>query len=235
VDYAYRGGKESLSAVHDMRADAEKLKRAVESEFPHPRPLTDAIWLDVPARKVLDCVLSLNRKYDGFVVPRVRLFREKFPDVRGVEDLKDLLARYPTGEFLPQELDTMDRRRSTVLEQVAGYLWARALDFAGASEEQRLNKWAVDARPGDYLEVGAKGFGLAGFQYLRMLFGARTAKPDVHILRFVEGVIGRRPGEAEALYLLEEAAHGGGFDLRKVDVAIWEKGARPATTESNSA
>ena len=29
--------------------------------------------------------------------------------------------------------------------------------------------------------VGVRGFGLAGFQYMRMLFGAQTAKPDIHI------------------------------------------------------
>jgi len=200
--------------------------RAVGAEFPDPPKLRDPIWSDAPARKVIDCVLSLNRNYDRFVVPRVRLFAKRFPTVIDVADLDALLQRYPPGDFLSEELETNDRKRSMVLCDVSSYLKGRALDFDGESEEQRLTRWALDARPGDYLGVGIRGFGLAGFQYLRMLFGAKTTKPDVHILRYVEKVIGRPPGQAEALYLLEEAAQGGGFDVRRVDVAIWEAGAR---------
>jgi hypothetical protein len=46
------------------------------------------------------------------------------------------------------------------------------------------------------------------------------------VVRYVESVLGRWVTPAEALYLLEEAATGGGFDLRRVDVAIWEKAVR---------
>lgn len=47
---------------------------------------------------------------------------------------------------------------------------------------RRLARWAP---PCDYLVVGVAGFGLAGFQYLRRLFGAETTKPGVHVMRYV--------------------------------------------------
>jgi hypothetical protein len=65
---------------------------------------------------------------------------------------------------------------------------------------------AAWAGPGDYLSVAARGFGLAGFQYLRMLFGAQTTKPDIHIIRFVSTIIGRKVTDVQALYLLERTA-----------------------------
>jgi hypothetical protein len=36
-------------------------------------------WAD-PATNVLDCVLSLNRRYDGFVLPRLNKLAERHPD-----------------------------------------------------------------------------------------------------------------------------------------------------------
>jgi hypothetical protein len=39
-----------------------------------------------------------------------------------------------------------------------------------------------------------------------MLLGAQTAKPDVHVRRFVSGIVGRSVGDVEALTLLEASA-----------------------------
>jgi hypothetical protein len=64
---------------------------------------------------------------------------------------------------------------------VIRYLLDVQADFKEQDEEARLHAWAEWARPGDYLALNVPGFGLAGFQYLRMLFNAQTAKPDVHI------------------------------------------------------
>ena len=89
-----------------------------------------------------------------------------------------------------------------------------------------MENWAEWTRPGDYLAVGVKGFGLAGFQYLRMLFGAQTTKPDIHIMRFVAEHIGRPVTDIQALYLLEKAARLAGLPLRELDAAIWESRAR---------
>jgi hypothetical protein len=74
---------------------------------------------------------------------------------------------------------------------------------------------------------GFRGFGLAGFQYLRMLFGANTTKPDVHVRQYVSEAVGRRRvSEVEALNLLERAASDAGIGLRDLDTTIWEKSAR---------
>ena len=37
-------------------------------------------WSNPPAVKVIDCVLSLNRNYDKFLVPRLKTFMNNHPD-----------------------------------------------------------------------------------------------------------------------------------------------------------
>jgi len=82
---------------------------------------------------------------------------------------------------------------------------------------------------GDLLRDGIYGFGLSGFQYLRMLFGADTTKPDRHIRSFVEKCIGAQVSDWRALQLMEHAAKRVGRSLREVDHAIWESYARSET------
>lgn len=95
-----------------------------------------------------------------------------------------------------------------------------------ASELEGLERWAVDAQPADFRTVGIRGFGLAGFQYLRMLFGASTTKPDVHIRRYVAAAAGRPVSDVQALSLMEDAAAQVGVSLRDADTTIWERAAR---------
>jgi len=75
-------------------------------------------------------------------------------------------------------------------------------------ELEQLRQWVVSARPSDYQTLRIRAFGQAGFQYLRMLFGANTTKPDVHICRYVQVALGRHVSDTEALSLLEEAVRG---------------------------
>jgi len=207
----------------------DRIVQALRERFPCVGPSTDETWSQSPAAKVLDCVLSLNRRYDTFVVPRVRQFVCAHPDIEELAHLRRLLASYPSPlAFSSAELDYKDRRRARTLLGVVDYLIEAEGDHDGGAESERLKRWAEWARPGDYLAVGVAGFGLSGFQYLRMLFGAQTAKPDVHVIRFVSGVLGHQVSDVRALYLLERAAKVACIPIRDLDAAIWTSGARPA-------
>ena len=209
-------------------SDVDKVCEALLRTFPSAPPPSPPAW-EVPVLNVLDCVLSLNRRYDAFVVPRVRRFRDTHPEVRWLSELRRILDAFPTLlDFSKVELDYDDAARAVVLSQVVDFLLDAQRDFPGGTETDRLRAWAIDARPGDYAFTGIKGFGIAGFQYLRMLFGANTAKPDVHIRRFVEEAIGRASNDLEALYLLQRAAARLRFNLLDVDASVWEKRARPS-------
>jgi hypothetical protein len=202
--------------------DIERLAKALEKCSGHVTEGEDYGW-PTPSLNVLDCVLSLNRRYDAFVLPRVEAFAKRHPEIRELAQLLELIKSYESAaRFSVEELNYNDPKRAGVLVGVIEYLIREQKDYGGVTEQERLREWAVSVRPSDVSRVGVRGFGLSGFQYLRMLFGAQTAKPDVHIRRFVSDVLGERVGDWRALALLEEAAKRAGLPLRSIDYVIWE-------------
>jgi len=209
-----------------MQNDVEKLTEALKQRFPTVAPLHHAVWSRVQAAKVIDCVMSLRRDYERFVERRVDRFCAANPDVKTLGDLKRLMNNYGSlRDFIKKELQFDSESRAKTLLGVVEHLIDAVRDHGGTDEEERLRRWAVWARPGDYLAVGVSGFGLAGFQYLRMLFGADTVKPDIHVKRFVSNAINRSVSDLQALYLLERASKLAGVGIREMDVAVWTQGA----------
>ncbi|MGE0418475.1 MAG: amino acid synthesis family protein [Acetobacteraceae bacterium] len=213
----------------DPSTDHEKLIRALRRLAPDIKPSTDRAWRREPALRVLDCVLSLNRPYDRFVVPRLDRFERDFSEVRSVADLRAKIATFPSAHsFVLETLDYDHAERAITLEQVV----SRLAEITGSGDEsqqlQRLEDWARTYRDDAILRI--RGFGLAGYQYMRMLFGANTTKPDLRIREWVAQAIGRPVSPHAALRMLEEAATMLGISLRDLDTTIWEMLARRGTT-----
>ncbi len=207
-------------------ADAKLVAEAIARDFPGD-PGGEAWWIaeQPPAARVIDCVLSLRRSYDAVCLPRVKEFLSKFPAVRSCQDLADQIALDPK-RFGPDVLRIDSPPLGERMLAVAQHLIDAQQRFEGKDELERLRGWAMWSRPGDYLALEIHRFGLAGFQYLRMLFGADTTKPDVHIIRYVSTVIGRPVSDVNALYILERAGQISGRSVRRLDNVIWERGAR---------
>ena len=189
-------------------------------------------WSNPPAVKVIDCVLSLNRNYDKFLVPRLEAFMNNHPDTQRVVDLANLMDSDPTPHaFVKQELNYNHEDRANILRSVVRYVCTIIEGAPIASEEEVLKQWAIQAKPQDYRTPNIKGFALAGFQYLRMLFGAQTAKPDKYIIGFVSDILNRKVSDVKSLYLLEAASERTGLSIRTVDNFIWKRGARDIGTD----
>jgi hypothetical protein len=208
-----------------QEGDQEKLSHAIREFSSRIRKITDDS-LRAPAVRVIDCVLSLNRPYK-FAFDRARTFGEKHPEIRSITDLKTFMAGWPSAqEFVRDELNYNHRERADTLSAVVS--WLAGIAGSGPDQAQLLNleKWSSSAKPEDCQTINIRGFKLAGFQYLRILFGANTAKPDVHIIGFVSSQIGHKVTANEALRLLEGAAVQTGIHLRDLDGSIWEDRAR---------
>jgi hypothetical protein len=207
--------------------NAARLREALERDFPTLAPSSDRAWSRPPALRVIDCVLSLRRNYDRFVVPRLDRFEDRFPEVVTVRDLRGLVDTCDSATaFVKDALNYKDAQRAGILDSVIDFLLTVVDQTGDDSELERLEEWANKARPDDYRSVGIRGFALAGFQYLRMLFGANTTKPDVHICRYVASAVGHRVSDIEALNLLEASARASSIKVRDIDTTIWEYLAR---------
>ena len=206
--------------------DVQKLGSVISRKFGNVKLRNDYGWFE-PALDVLDCVLSLNRRYDSFVVPRIENFRDRNPNITGLKQLLRLIKKYRTPlAFSKAELQYNHKERVETLLAVICYLIKVQRKFNKKSERARLRAWARSVKPTDYTQVEIAGFGLAGFQYLRMLFGVQTTKPGNHIKRFVSEVVGFKVNELTSLSLLEQAAKQEHLLLREVDGAIWRSRAR---------
>ena len=203
--------------------DVQRLADIMLGRYDHVQANASYVW-PWASQRVIDCVLSLNRRYHAVVKPRVENFSANHAQVQSLSDLKTCISTFPSPTaFCAAELNYRDPRRAQTLAGVIDYLIDAQIEHEGADENERLSRWAAWVRPGDYLTVGVSGFGLAGFQYLRMLFGAQTTKPDVHIIRFVSEQLGRKVADVQALNLMERAARLAGLPLREVDAEIWRE------------
>ena len=175
-----------------------------------------------PALKLLDCVLSLNRRYEEFVIPTVDRFKGNHPNVNALAELHSFVigCSGPTS-FFEDELRYDDTQRAETFAGVLAYLRDILPQYAGANELDKLHQWAISAHPKDYTKVDVYGFGLAGWQYLRMLFRADTCKPDRYINSFVRECLGRHVSRLSVVELMEVAAPRAGLSVREADRRIW--------------
>jgi hypothetical protein len=205
--------------------EIEMLAAAIRRDFPTATPRVTDVDRAPPAVRVIDCVLSLNRRYDTVVEPRVLRFLQTFPQVQSCGDLIRELESEGPAEFFVRRLDMRFPARAEVLIGVARKMDEIQRATPGDTELSRIEEWARAAVPHDYARFGVKGFGIAGFQYLRLLFGANTTKPDTHIVRYVSRILSRPVNELDAIALLEHASQSAGCSMRAWDSAIWEYGA----------
>ena len=214
--------KEINIAEADIAAVATEIVKFA-SDLPSPGDLVDS---RSPAVRVIDCVLSLNRPYKTVVVPRLNTFVEKHPDIQRVTDLAKLMANYPTpNAFVQQELDYDHADRARILHEVVMFLCRIIQQTPTISEEKSLKQWLVQAQPQTH-RLNIRGFGPAGFQYLCILFGIDTTKPDIYVIRFVSEILNRNVSDLEAHALLEAASESVGLSVRAVDRYIWNRGER---------
>ncbi len=191
----------------------------------------DAYWMDQykPAVRVINCIVSINRR-TAFAAQRSLEFQNANPNVVSITDLQAMLNAYPTpNQFMRTSLNY--EARANTLNAVVGWLVGN-VSGNGSPHEQlnNLTKWAQTAHPSGYLGLQIPGFGLASFQYLRMLFCACTVKPDMHILNFVRRHDPKANGFG-AINVIEQLAAGLGLCARHLDLAIWENGWAGNATE----
>jgi len=198
------------------------LEEYLSEHYGEVSPRDDYGWQN-PALNVLDCVLSLHRPYQSLVFPRLKLFKTQYPAVFTLQELSELFNAFGTVQsFVEGPLNYRDPDRARVLKEVVDYLMALVPDQNHDTLESQLHAWAQSVHPSDYKKMGVKGFALSGFQYLRMLFGVQTVKPDVHILQFVQELVGYRLNDLHCVELLELAAAHRNLPLREIDACVWQ-------------
>ncbi len=182
---------------------------------------------ETPSLCCVDAVLSINRPYRSFVVPRLNRFRQLLPQVRRLGELSNTLRDQGKEHFANAILNYKDYHRVDLLQNLVTRLLEIVGDCGSLDEEMAaLRGWAQKADITGQGEFMVKGIGLATYQYLRMLFGADTVKPDIHITAVVSEALGKKSPERKTILLLEAVAKKLGVSALALDHAIWSLNAK---------
>ncbi len=170
------------------------------------------------------------------MVRRCNAFEENYPDVESVLQLQNAIRKHQTpADFVRQTLNYNHTARANTLSAVVDWMSILAGHHLPPKQLNNIQEWAQSASCKDYKTLAIKGFGLAGFQYMRILFGADTIKPDRYICQFVEDYVGNKVSPQKALCLFEQAALDSGVSRRQADHYIWEMFARRAARAAEGA
>lgn len=173
---------------------------------------------DNPVLILVDAVLSMNRKYDSFVVPRVELIRKS--GIRTLEQASQIIENEGIKGFCkiwnynhPERVEILKRLINKCLEIKKGLKINDGL--------MALQIWARQSTVRDYKKFNVKGFGFTTFQYLRLMCGADTTKPDIHLKRAVKDGTGENLNLEEVVQIVEETARRLNVKARQLDYALW--------------
>lgn len=173
----------------------------------------------------LDSVLSINRKYYNFVVPRITYFQNKYPNIIRLKDLIELIDAVGINGF-KECWNYNHPDRVKILHNLCNRLIEISNLYEGRNELLSLRKWASQSSVSDYNDFNVAGIGFTTFQYIRMLLGANTVKPDVHIKNKISEIIGRKVNDKYAVELFEKACDELKLDITDFEHYIWQKNAK---------
>jgi hypothetical protein len=142
--------------------------------------------------------------------------------LRDIGSLQRFLDRFP---------DTADGNVEAA-QSLWGYRYGKRLhqlrdlvtffSSVGVVDQASLRRWAAE---GDYdadFKGRVKGLAYAVYNWLVMRLGVETIKPDVHVMRFVERVVGRAVDRRSAVSALQSIANELDRKAYELDWAIWE-------------
>jgi len=175
-----------------------------------------------PVLICLDAVLSINRRYYSFVVPRIRYFEESYPQIQTLGQISDLIADLGyEGFHVVWRYRHVERART--LDSLVNRFVLYRFHLGETDDLRAMKHWARTSSVVSHGSLGVPGIGLATFQYLRMMLGVSTVKPDVHIKRAVSAALGRRVTDLEAISLVERASDVLGLPATLVDHNLWRR------------
>ncbi len=170
----------------------------------------------------IDAVLSINRRYDSFVKPRVERFAQCYPEITRLEQLQDLIAQHGYEDF-HVVWNYRHPERVRLLHQLVDWFITYRQTTTFEADLDAMKHWAVHAPLANLGVTGIKGIGFATAQYIRMMLGVSTIKPDRHIKHAIRDGLGHSLSNVQVVELAELAARRLGVPVNALDYAIWEK------------
>ncbi len=171
-----------------------------------------------PVLILADAVLSMNRKYEAFVVPRIKHIEKS--NITSLNKLDTVIAQNGVDAFA-QVWNYNDPRRVEILQNLAQKFLHLKEQYGLSDDLETLHKWGKEAKREEWVTFGEKGIAFTTYQYLRILCGANTVKPDIYIQRAFKEAIGKSRPLEEIVEVVEETAKLMNIQAQQLDYALW--------------
>lgn len=171
-----------------------------------------------PVLILVDAVLSMNRKYEAFVVPRIKHLEKS--NITSLDQLNTIITQNGIEAFA-QVWNYNDPKRVEILQNLAQKFSQLKEQYGLSDDLETLHKWGKEAKPEEWTTFGVKGIAFTTYQYLRILCGANTVKPDIYIQRAFKEAIGKSRPLEEIVEVVEETAKQMNIAAQQLDYALW--------------
>ncbi len=208
--------KGDAKEIENVVAHIQRLNLSFAFDPPPEHSYTSAALI------LCDAVLSANRRYNEFVKRRLERLKQQGIEQKSLSELLDWIDKLGDSGFTRvwnyNDLGRVKRLRN---------LTRRFLEFKNLYELtgdfETLSRWGKISTLDDFDSFGVAGIGLATFQYLRILCGAETVKPDVHLRQAVEDSLNRKIwNNKKVVALIEAASQTMDIPAKRLDYAIWD-------------
>lgn len=117
---------------------------------------------DNPVLILVDAVLSMNRKYDSFVVPRVKLIRKS-----GIKTLEEVLKAIEDKGIngFCKIWNYNHPERVEILKRLANKFLRIKKELKVSNDLTTLKEWAKQSIATDYPKFGVKGIGFVTYLF----------------------------------------------------------------------
>ncbi|MFH1307463.1 MAG: hypothetical protein ABIH72_01270 [archaeon] len=170
---------------------------------------------DNPNLILIDAVLSINRQYDSFAKPRIEKLRVDLKNTDKLKDLHELVAK--KQNYFIKLWNYKHTQRAELLRKLTEFFIRYRQQNRFGSDIKAMKHWAENSG-----KIPVKGIGFKTTQYIRMLLGVSTVKPDVHLHRAVEKVLGKKVSDEEVVKIVEDSAKKLGLEATTLDHGIWK-------------
>lgn len=185
------------------------------------RPLKDIPdWADTPAEALINTTLVIFNT-DKAAQDRYKRFREKYPYVKSVNDLAELLSRYNEKDFCWKYLHI-----DVKVPNLPRYI--RLVDMVKVFQKKDIQEWADNFDPFDRKKCKndpvfqIRNVGLATIQNLRICLKIPTLKPDGRVINALEKLGYHNTNGFKIMNICQSISDETGYPLYHLDQIFWK-------------
>lgn len=174
-----------------------------------------------PVILLMDAVLSINRQYNKFVLPRLEYFTQKFSNINTLHKLNNLIIEKGINNF-EDVWNYNHPKRVEILQDLTLFFIDYKNKNSIKDDLEGMKHWAKNVDVNSKRMLPVNGIGFATSLYIRKMLGVDTVKPDIHIKKSIYEGIGKKMSEKETVLFIEKVAHKMNITATALDYAIWE-------------